>query len=357
MFVPRMGRWYRGLDFLLVFERAQSVSIQKLTFPMVLCSLLGTGCVHTQYRAKELSLAPLPESIRVGADYPRKPIAWDEKVSPANPSYEIRHFELAVPLADAATNKTVELDCYTPRVGKPLPVILIFPISGGGYFLEELFAKYFYRHGYAAIIVYREAAAERDPRTAQDINRMIRQSVLDNQRVVDWLETRPEYDAKRVGVLGTSLGSLKATFLVAVDPRIKAAVLGLAGGDLPYILAYSKEGAWHHRGLSPQREAYLSEHHLTRDEFRHLLEREVVWDPKAVAPSIDPAKVFMVIGLCDTVVPTRTGLELRRLMHKPKTLFVVSGHYTAYFYLAHIKSQALRFLNTRLRQSATGPDQ
>jgi cephalosporin-C deacetylase-like acetyl esterase len=156
---------------------------------------------------------------------------------------------------------------------------------------------------------------------------MIRQSVLDNRRVVDWLTTRPEYDAKRIGVLGTSMGSFKAAFLVAVDPRIKAAVLGLAGGDLPYILAYSKEGAWHHRGLSRRREAYLSEHHLTREQFRHLLEREVVWDPKAVAPSVDPKRILMVIGLCDTVVPTCTGLELRRLMHKPETLFVVSGHW------------------------------
>jgi hypothetical protein len=94
----------------------------------------------------------------------------------------------------------------------------------------------------------------------------------------------------------------------------------------------------------------LEEHHLTREQFRHLLEKEVVWDPNAVGPSVDPEKVLMVIGLCDTVVPTRTGLELRRLMHKPETLFVVSGHYTAYFYLSRIKSQALRFFNARLRQ-------
>jgi hypothetical protein len=148
---------------------------------------------------------------------------------------------------------------------------------------------------------------------------------------------------------------IKATFLVAVDPRIKAAVLGLVGGDLPYILAYSKEGAWHHRGLSRRREAYLSEHHLTREQFRHQLEEEVVWDPNAVARGIDPGKVLMIIGLCDTVVPTRTGMELRRLMHKPETLFVVSDHYSAYFYLPRIKSQALRFFNKRLQRSLKLP--
>jgi hypothetical protein len=292
--------------------------------------------------------APLPENIRAEIDYPKKPIASVEKAWPRKPNYHIRHFELAVPVAVAATNKTVELACYTPPRDKPLPVILIFPISGGGYLLEELFAKYFYRHGYAAIIVYRESDAERDPKTALEINQKIRQSVLDNKRVVDWLETRPEYDAKRIAVLGTSMGSLKATFLVAVDPRIKAAALGLTGGDIPYLLAYSKEGAWHHRGLTRQREAYLSEHHLTKEQFRRLLEKEIVWDPKAVAPSVAPEKVLMILALCDTVVPTRTGKELRRLMHRPETLFVVSGHYTAYFYLPRIKSELLRFFNKRL---------
>jgi hypothetical protein len=145
------------------------------------------------------------------------------------------------------------------------------------------------------------------------------------------------------------MGSFKATFLVATDPRIRAAVLGLTGGDFPYILAYSKEGAWHHRGLTRRREAYLSEHHLTKAQFRDVLEKEVVWDPKAVAPSVDPQKVLMIIALLDTVVPTRTGKELRRLMHEPETLFVVSGHYTAYLYLPRIKSETLRFFNKHLK--------
>ncbi|HWX20520.1 MAG TPA: hypothetical protein VN578_11535 [Candidatus Binatia bacterium] len=58
----------------------------------------------------------------------------------------------------------------------------------------------------------------------------------------------------------------------------------------------------------------------------------------------------MILALCDTVVPTRTGRELRGLMHGPETLFVVSGHYTAYFYLPRIKSELLHFFNKRLVQ-------
>jgi cephalosporin-C deacetylase-like acetyl esterase len=325
------------------------VKIQKIPLQLILCTFAATGCVHTKFKSKDVSISPLPENISAEVSYPKKPVASIETAFQGNTNYQIRHVELVVPVAGSGANKTVELDCYTPPRDKPLPVILIFPVSGGGYFLEEIFAKYFYRNGYAAIIVHRESAADRDPKTAQEINRMIRQSVLDNMRVVDWIDTRPEYDARRIGALGTSMGSFKATFLVALDPRIKAAVLGLTGGDIPYLLAYSKEGAWHHRGLTRRREAYLSEHHLTKAEFRHLLQKEVVWDPKAVAPSVDPKKVLLIIALCDTVVPTRTGRELRRLMHMPETLFVLSGHYTAYFYLPRIKRQTLHFFNERLK--------
>ena len=330
-------------------KRMRKCGTASITLPLLLCSLLGGGCFHAHYHSKPVSLAPLPENIRAEIDYPPKPIASVEKVCPADAHYQTRHFELSVPMVGTGTNKTVELACYTPSHDHPLPVILVFPVSGGGYFIEEIFAKYFYRHGYATIIVYRESDAERDPKTGPEINQTLRQSVLDNKRVVDWVVSRPEYDAKKIGILGTSMGSFKATFLVGVDPRIRAAALGLTGGDFPYIMAYSKEGAWHHRGLTRRREAYLSEHHLTKAQFRQLLEKEVVWDPNAVAPSIAPEKVLMIIALGDTVVPTRTGKELRRLMHQPETLFVVSGHYTAYLYLPRIKSELLRFFNKRLK--------
>ena len=316
------------------------------------CLFLGAGCLSTKFKPRALSLPALPENLRAQIDYPKASIISVEKpVASPNPKYRIRHFELTVPFVVYGSNKTVELDCYTPPSDKPLPVILIFPVSGGGYSIEQLFARYYYRKGYDTIIVYREAPAERDPKTGEQINQMLRQSVLDNKRVVDWVETRPEYDPNKIGVLGTSMGSFKATFLVATDPRIKAAVLGLTGGNFPYILAHSTEGSWHHKGLTRHRDEWLSEHHINRKEFQQLLEKEIVWEQNAVAPGIDPRKVLMILATCDTVVPARTGRELRRLIRKPDTLFVVSGHYTAYLYLPRIKSKILRFFNERLKET------
>jgi dienelactone hydrolase len=52
---------------------------------------------------------------------------------------------------------------------------------------------------------------------------MIGWRVYDVLRTIDWIETRPELDAKRVGCMGISGGGTCTLFSAALDPRIKAA--------------------------------------------------------------------------------------------------------------------------------------
>ncbi|HMB21615.1 MAG TPA: acetylxylan esterase, partial [Anaerolineales bacterium] len=48
--------------------------------------------------------------------------------------------------------------------------------------------------------------------------------VFDSLRAVDYLCTRPDIDAARIGTLGLSMGSTMAWWLAALDPRIKVCV-------------------------------------------------------------------------------------------------------------------------------------
>ena len=52
---------------------------------------------------------------------------------------------------------------------------------------------------------------------------MIGWRVHDVMRTIDWIETRPELDAKRVGCVGISGGGTCTLFSSALEPRIKAA--------------------------------------------------------------------------------------------------------------------------------------
>lgn len=47
----------------------------------------------------------------------------------------------------------------------------------------------------------------------------------DDIRTVDYLVTRPEVDADRIGCLGISMGGYRALYLAALDPRIQAAAV------------------------------------------------------------------------------------------------------------------------------------
>lgn len=53
---------------------------------------------------------------------------------------------------------------------------------------------------------------------------MLTQTIVDYRRAIDYLGTRDEVDAARIGVLGYSMGGHMAFILSAVDKRIKTAV-------------------------------------------------------------------------------------------------------------------------------------
>ncbi|NLF02197.1 MAG: prolyl oligopeptidase family serine peptidase, partial [Anaerolineales bacterium] len=48
-------------------------------------------------------------------------------------------------------------------------------------------------------------------------------NIWDMQRCIDYLETRPEVDSNRIGMMGLSQGGTMTTWTSAVEPRIKAA--------------------------------------------------------------------------------------------------------------------------------------
>jgi len=49
--------------------------------------------------------------------------------------------------------------------------------------------------------------------------------IYDVMRTLDWIETRPELNAKRIGCMGISGGGTCALFAAAVEPRIRAALV------------------------------------------------------------------------------------------------------------------------------------
>jgi dienelactone hydrolase len=69
----------------------------------------------------------------------------------------------------------------------------------------------------------------------------------DDIRTVDYLVTRPEVDAKRIGCLGISMGGYRAAYLGALDDRILAScVVGFMSTVKPMIRAHIDTHSWVH---------------------------------------------------------------------------------------------------------------
>lgn len=131
------------------------------------------------------------------------------------------------------------------RKDGPFPVILYNHSHGGFYDVgkEELFrgAPYLQKPsygealtdaGYAVLAIDHWGFGERSGRSESSIFKqmiwrgqvMWGMMVYDSLRAIDYLQSRGDVDAERIGTLGMSMGSTMAWWTAALDPRIKVTV-------------------------------------------------------------------------------------------------------------------------------------
>ena len=265
--------------------------------------------------------------------------------------------ELTLTNSLEANGRTLQIDYYLPnpvRSGPRLtpaageapqksPCILILPIMGGTqYDLERFFGRSFAKRGFATAILHRPDLKS-EVHELEAIDGLLLRSLQDAQSAIDWFETRPEIDPGRVGLFGVSLGAIRATLVLGVDPRVRAAVLGLVGGDLPYILTHSRE-----KGLVRERDKLLAARHLSLEQAEARLRASITCDPLTVAPAVDPARVLMVIAAFDKSIPASKGWELRRKLGNPATVQLFSGHYSSVIYAPYLRWKTGKFFEQHL---------
>ena len=307
--------------------------------------LLASGCIHLPMGNSPRAAHSVPESVVAEFSPARPPtLSRHETLLETRRHYTVRRIELGS--EPSLVTNIIVVFYQVPR--RNSPVIMLLPISGGDYEPESLFARYFARHGLAVVLVHRREIGDQTPTTAA-INDWLKQNLADNKRVLDWIETRPELDARRIGLFGISMGGIQAAVLAALDPRIQAAIPGLVGGDLPFILANSTE-----KSIVKQRAAFMREHQMSLAQFQDELRQGITCDPCLLAQYVDPRKTMLVLGMCDTVVPFRKGWELRRQMGRPETVLLPTGHYSAALCIPYVEIRCLRFFRKHLRGSG-GP--
>ncbi len=129
-------------------------------------------------------------------------------------------------------------DLYLPKIASPpYQIVLYFP--GAGALTQKTLAgldflpiAYILRSGRALMVPAYKGTLQRGPST---FGRWDREMLLhwskDLGRSIDWLETRPEIDTGKIAYFGFSLGAWVGPRLIAVEPRIKVAVLAAGGSS------------------------------------------------------------------------------------------------------------------------------
>jgi len=115
---------------------------------------------------------------------------------------------------------------------------------------------------------------------------MIGWRVWDVVRIVDWIETRKELDAKRVGCMGISGGGTATVFSAALEPRIQCAM----------VSGY----------LNTFRDSILSLSHCIDNYVPGILQWAEMYD---VAGLIAPRALFVESGDKDNIFPVDASRE------------------------------------------------
>jgi dienelactone hydrolase len=170
-------------------------------------------------------------------DRPRVPLSPEVHALPGEPSRVREHFTFSSQEGERVAGVLLKPSGGSHR----RPAVILLHGTGGsktaaqiGALSEALAAR-----GFVAVAIdgrYHGERAKPGARDTEYVGAMLRayrtgaghpflyDTVWDVMRLVDYLETRPDVDAARIGLMGISKGGMETYLAAAADPRIAAAV-------------------------------------------------------------------------------------------------------------------------------------
>jgi dienelactone hydrolase len=251
--------------------------------------------------------------------------------------YNLRHSGVAVydltfpsPVTSSVPeNNTVYAEFFVPSTPGKHPAAVVLDIMQGNQLIARGEAMWLAQNGVAALVVVlphynqRRAPGSRAKLVSTDLVRTldgIRQGVLDCRCAAAWLAARPEVDADRLGMVGTSLGSFLTALTAANEPRIKNVCLLLGGGGL--VDAY-----YDHPRAKPVTEW------VDLVGGKNLVKKLIApVDPITYAAQLKGKNLLMIAARNDEIVPPRAATQLWEATGKQRIIWLDAGHVTAAFY-------------------------
>lgn len=240
-------------------------------------------------------------------------------------------------------NNTVHCEYFVPKGKTNVPAVIVLDILDGAQVVSRGEAMWLAQHDVAALVVQmayygpRRPAKERIRLLSTDIDHSVKaitQTVLDCRRAAAWLAQRPEVDAKKLGIVGTSLGSFVGGLVAAAEPRLTTACLLLGGGDLV-------DAFYHHPKAAP----FRAINEFLGGDIKKLKKLIDPVDPITYAKWLKGKRLLLIAASRDDVVPPVAMKRLWEATGQPKLIWLDATHVGAAAYvfptmqavIAHVK--------------------
>jgi dienelactone hydrolase len=172
---------------------------------------------------------------------------------------------------------------------------------------------------------------------AQDMVKRVQTHVIDIRRAIDWAESQPEIDRKRIGIIGFSLGATIASLVAENEPRIGASVLAMGGANINEMFATCFGRAEEARNLIIERLGWTS------DTFGQKLAGPLTpINPASFPGKVDPKRVIIFDAAYDNCIPESGREALWQAMGRPKRITWPYNHRMAFLTMSPLGLNTMR---------------
>jgi dienelactone hydrolase len=247
-------------------------------------------------------------------------------------------------------NNLVRAWLFRPAAESPCPaVIVLHSWRAKDFRIEKELSRRLAQQGMAALLLVLPYHGERAPPGFASGSLMvtaspgrivdsIRQAIMDVESAIDWLETQPQIMPDGIGIAGISLGAIVADLAVSLEPRLKAGVSIVGGGDLPYILWNSL--------LTLGIKSRMIDSGISLESLKRSLHSI---DPLTHASPALSNHLLMINGADDPVVPRRAAEEFWRAAGRPLIVWLPTGHFGPFLTKGRLFQLTADYLNGQFR--------
>jgi dienelactone hydrolase len=240
------------------------------------------------------------------------------------------------------------------------PLVIVLPVWGVSAYPSETIAAGLRGQGEGAINVLQvhgermlfdwvamgnaQSEAEFHRRLALMVERFI-DMVIDIRRLVDWAETRPEVDTRRIALVGFSMSAIVGSIALTNDPRFAAGVLVVGGADLHEVLATCNGR------IRRTRERILERFGWSIEDYKErLIAPLAAINPARFAGRLDPDRVLVIEAAEDSCIPESARERFWQAMGRPERVSYQYDHRMTFLAMTFLggydlQRQIYRFLD------------